>query len=242
MDFYEHFKPRPFEEVMRHQLIGRLSQEIRREYGDADVYPFGSFPSGLYLPTADMDVAFNSDLYMKDRRVTAAYTNSKHIWRLSKAMVWADLASKGTTEVIAKAKVPLLKFVDQLTGLKVDISFENDSGIVAVHTFKKWKDQFPAMPILVTLIKQFLAMRGLNEPHTGGIGGFTVTCLVVSMLQMMPQVQSGNMVPHHHLGEMLMEFFDLYGNRFNTTTTSISLDPPGYVPKVCGLSIYIHMY
>jgi len=87
------------------------------------------------------------------------------------------------------------------------------------------------MPILVTVIKHLLAMRGLNEPVNGGIGGFSVICLVVSLLQLMPQVQSRTMISEHHIGEVLMEFFDLYGNQFNVITTGIQFDPPGYIPK-----------
>jgi non-canonical poly(A) RNA polymerase PAPD5/7 len=79
-------------------------------------------------------------------------------------------------------------------------------------------------------------MRGLNEPVNGGIGGFSVTCLVVSLLQNMPQVQSGSMIPEHHLGEILMEFLDLYGNQFNYEHTAIQLNPPGYIPKVSQLA------
>jgi len=48
----------------------------------------------------------------------------------------------------------------------------------------------------------------------------------------MPQVQSRSMIPEHHLGEVLMEFLDLYGNQFNTATTAIQLKPPSYIPKV----------
>jgi non-canonical poly(A) RNA polymerase PAPD5/7 len=136
------------------------------------------------------------------------------------------------SEIIPKAKVPLVKYVDKVTGLKVDVSFENDTGLIANRTFQEWKATFPVMPILVTLIKHLLAMRGLNEPVNGGIGGFSVTCLVVSLLQNMPQVQSGSMNPEHHLGEILMEFLDLYGNQFNYATTAIQLNPPGYIPKV----------
>lgn len=135
-------------------------------------------------------------------------------------------------EIISKAKVPLVKFVDKLTGLKVDISFENDTGLVANKTFQDWKRKYPSLPLLVTLVKHLLAMRGLNEPVNGGIGGFSVICLVVSLLQHMPQVASGTMVPEHHLGELLMEFLDLYGNRFNWLTTGIQFDPPRYVSKV----------
>lgn len=138
----------------------------------------------------------------------------------------------GSMDMVLKARVPLVKYVDRLTGLKVDISFENDTGLIANKTFQDWKATFPAMPILVTVVKHLLAMRGLNEPVNGGIGGFSVICLVVSLLQLMPQVQSRSMIPEHHLGEILMEFLDLYGNQFNVATTGIQFDPPGYVSKV----------
>lgn len=89
------------------------------------------------------------------------------------------------------------------------------------------------MPILVTVVKHFLLMRGLNEPVNGGLGGFSVICLVVSMLQLMPQVQSRNMIPEHHLGEILLEFLDLYGRHFRYEVNAISLTgPPGYIRKV----------
>lgn len=88
------------------------------------------------------------------------------------------------------------------------------------------------MPILVTIIKQFLLMRGLNEVMTGGLGGFSVTCLVVSLLQNMPQVQSGELVPEQHLGEILIEFLDFYGNRLDTARVGLMMHPPGYFEKV----------
>jgi non-canonical poly(A) RNA polymerase PAPD5/7 len=39
------------------------------------------------------------------------------------------------------------------------------------------------------------------------------------------------MVQEHHLGELLLDFFDLYGNKFNMTTTAIRMKPPGYIVK-----------
>jgi len=142
------------------------------------------------------------------------------------------MAEHGSVEVIVGAKVPLVKFVDRITTIKVDISFENDTGIKANDTFSIWKRQYPAMPILVTILKQFLQMRGLNEVQHGGLGGFSVTCLVTSMFQNMPRIQTGQVVPEEHLGEMLLEFLDLYGNQLDTTRTGISMEPPGYFDKV----------
>ena len=147
------------------------------------------------------------------------------------AYLGRTLAEKGSIEVITGAKVPIIKFVDRLTAIRVDVSFENDTGIIANDTFTSWKRQFPAMPILVTIIKQFLMMRGLNEVATGGLGGFSVTCLVTSVLQNMPRVQTGEVIPEHHLGEMLIEFLDFYGNQLDISRTGIVMNPPGYFDK-----------
>ncbi|OWP02916.1 hypothetical protein B2J93_3496 [Marssonina coronariae] len=238
IDFYEYVKPRDFEQVIRLRLVQDLREKFKAEFHrEDDVHPFGSFPAGLYLPTSDMDlVCISSDFRDRGRKYFGQ--KNKDLYGFKKFLIQEGLPLDKQVEVISGAKVPLVKYTDKLTGLKVDISFENTTGIVANTTFQNWKKEFPAMPILVTFIKHFLAMRGLNEPVNGGIGGFSVTCLVVSLLQNMPQVQSRTMIPEHHLGDILMEFLDLYGNQFNTTTTAISLNPPGYIPKASTLPIF----
>ena len=231
MDFYYHVKPRDFEQRIRANLVEELRVSVKNYFRTSNILSFGSFPAGLYLPTSDMDIICVSDEFMRSGSKTLCKTNSQY-HSFARFLQNEKIPIPGSVEVITKAKVPIIKYVDRLTGLRVDISFENDTGLVANKTFQDWKTEFPAMPILVTLIKHLLAMRGLNEPVSGGIGGFSTICLVVSLLQNMPQVQSRNMIPEHHLGEILMEFLDLYGNQLNTVTTAISMKPPGYVPKV----------
>lgn len=231
MDFYHYVKPRDFEQFIRVKLVENLRAEVQSYIShNADVLAFGSFPAGLYLPTADMDLVCVSSSFMRGGR--AVFGGKKSLFQFKEFLCRRGLALDNKVECISSAKVPLCKYVDKLTGLKVDVSFENETGLIANKTFQEWKVQFPAMPIIVSFVKHLLAMRGLNEPVNGGIGGFSVICLVVSLLQNMPQVQSGNMVPEHNLGEILMEFFDLYGNHFNMETTAISLKPAGYVSKV----------
>ncbi len=232
VDFYDYIKPRDFEDRLRGELVRDLRRFCREAFRDAEVYPFGSFPSGLYLPTADMDLAFMSDAYASGR--AARYCTKKFLYRFKSFLLSNRIAWQDEIELIIHAKVPLVKFIEHKTGLKVDVSFENNTGVTALDTFKRWREQYPGMPALVTLVKHFLLMRGLNEPVNGGIGGFSVICLVVSMLQMMPEVQSGNLDTRHHLGQLLLHFFDLYGNKFNYQTVAISLDPPRYIPKVRG--------
>ena len=229
-DFYDFVRPQDFEQRVRDELVADLKSWCRFNFRDADVYPFGSYPTGLYLPTSDMDLVIVSDGVMSGKSASK-YHAKKYLWRFANGLESGGMIRDRIVEIISKAKVPLVKFVHKKTSLKVDISFENTGGLRAVHTFNAWKQQYPAMPILATMIKHLLCMRGLNEPASGGIGGFSVICLVISMLQHMPQIQAGSMESTHHLGQLLLHFLDLYGNKFNYRTTAISVDPPAYIAK-----------
>ncbi|PHH68173.1 hypothetical protein CDD80_201 [Ophiocordyceps camponoti-rufipedis] len=233
MEFYEFTRPREFEHVIRARLVEKLAAALRRDqtFRDGRVKPFGSFVSGLYLPTADMDLVVCSQTYLDGG--PALYLSKKRwLYSFKQFLVASGIAQSGSVTVIAHARVPLVKFVDKITGLKVDVSFENLGGVQAVDTFLAWKREYPEMPILVTIIKHFLLMRGLNEPVSGGIGGFSVICLVVSMLQMMSPEKSKNLRGLGHLGDLLLHFFDLYGRRFEYRTLAISLTRPvGYIKK-----------
>ncbi|KAK0707711.1 hypothetical protein B0H67DRAFT_602982 [Lasiosphaeris hirsuta] len=230
VDFYEYVRPREFEERMRQEVIQDLKDVCRSIFRDAEVYPFGSYPTGLYLPTSDMDLVVVSDQNLSGHG-PPKYDLKKSLYKFGDRLRNTGRVHKKELEFITRAKVPIVKFIESRSFLKVDVSFENLTGLQGVKTFLAWKEQYPAMPILVTMVKHLLAMRGLNEPVNGGIGGFSVICLVVSMLQHMPQVQSRTMYPTHHLGDLLMHFLDLYGNRFKYSTTAICLNPPKYIPK-----------
>ncbi|KAI0533719.1 hypothetical protein GGR58DRAFT_97424 [Xylaria digitata] len=227
-DFYTYVSPRDFEERLRQELISKLESLIRRKWRDARVLPFGSFMSGLYLPTADMDIAICSQAFIDGRY--PLYDKKKYLFQMKSYLQSNKVAFQNTVEAVTRAKVPLLKYTDYHTGLKVDISFEKMDGYKAIDTFRKWKEQYPAMPPLVAVIKHFLLMRYLNEPVNGGIGGFTVICMVVHLLQMIPQVQSGSM-KDDHLGQLLMEFLNYYGNLFEYERVAIRMDPPGTLNK-----------
>jgi len=237
-DFYEYVKPKEFENTVRSHLIGRVGDFLRNMYPQGEVRFFGSFAAGLYLPTSDMDLVVLSKHFQKGGLPSFCQSNSA-MRRFASDLNAHRVAKKGTVVPVFGAKVPIVKYVDKETDLKVDISFENNTGPIANSTYNNWKVQFPAMPIIVTLIKQFLCMRGMNEVFNGGLGGFSVTCLVVSLMQHMPQLQSGNMNAMQNLGEVFMTFLDFYGSKFNTTTTGIQMNPPQYFAKVSNAQSFV---
>ena len=230
-DFYEYVKPKPHEERIRQHIVSRISDALHQHtlFRRTNIRSFGSFASGLYLPTADMDLVLNSSQYERTGERTLGQT--RVLWTAASQIEKAGISS-GKVQVISRARVPIIKFVDSITKVKVDISFDNSTGVIANQTLQEWKAQFPALLPLIAIIKQFLLMRNLNEVQFGGLGGCSITCLVTSLLQHHPAIQSGKMIPEHHLGQLLIEFFDLYGNKFNRNTTGIMMRPPSYFPKV----------
>lgn len=242
VDFYDFVRPYSHEADIRRDLIARIETAVRASPlaagKDVRIRSFGSFASNLYLPVADMDLVAVSGSFEERGRPSFCHGKQptpKH--QLANHLIRWGVPKQNSMIVVAKSKVPILKFVDAETDIKVDISFENDSGLRAIRTFEAWKEQYPEMPALVMIIKQFLAMRGLNEVVDGGLGGFSIICLVVSMLQLMPENQRSSLDSQSRYGQLLLNFFDLYGNKFNLRETGITMSPAGYfnkqVPGAC---------
>jgi non-canonical poly(A) RNA polymerase PAPD5/7 len=188
--------------------------------------------SGLYLPTADMDLVVCSRQLLQGGPEDERLKAKRALFKFRDFLVKFSLC-KEPPLVITQAKVPLVKYVDWETGLQVDVSFENVSGIGAISTFTAWKREHPWMPVLVMFIKQYLVMRGYHEPVNGGIGSFTVICLVTSMLQLTPGHVLNRLEKQQTvLGDLLLEFLDLYGSQFDFENLAIRMKPPGYLRKV----------
>ncbi|CAI7611092.1 unnamed protein product [Penicillium pancosmium] len=225
--FYNWIKPHDFEHLVRQDLIQRLETVFKERYPGVQLHAFGSFASGLYLPIADVDLVLMSRDFTRSGKRNFGERPGQ-IYAFSAFIKNAGIAVPGSIESIAHARVPIIKFVDKVTGLRVDLSFDNDSGIKANETFRMWREQYPAMPVIVSVIKQFLLIRGLNEVPTGGLGGFSITCLVASLLQHMPRREELN------LGKILLNFLDYYGNIFRYEEMGIRMNPPMFFNKQFG--------
>ncbi len=55
-DFYEYIKPRPSEIQMQNHVILQTQNIINKRWPKAKVHVFGSYITGLFLPTGDVDL------------------------------------------------------------------------------------------------------------------------------------------------------------------------------------------
>uniref|UniRef100_W8CAZ5 polynucleotide adenylyltransferase n=1 Tax=Ceratitis capitata TaxID=7213 RepID=W8CAZ5_CERCA len=215
--FYNYVLPTPTEHAIRNEVVQRIEAVVHSIWPKAIVEIFGSFRTGLFLPTSDIDL------------VVLGLWEKAPLRTLETELIARGIAEPHSVRVLDKASVPIIKLTDRETQVKVDISFNMQSGVQSAELIKKYKQEFPLLAKLVLVLKQFLLQRDLNEVFTGGISSYSLILMCISFLQLHPlQIDHDRA----NLGVLLLEFFELYGRKFNYMKIGISIKNGGrYIPK-----------
>lgn len=216
--FYEAVLPQPKDQLDREEVVKRITAAVKSLWSGARVEVFGSFRTGLFLPASDIDL------------VVFGCWKIKPLYTLRDELVRRGVCEEGRTTVLDKASVPIIKITDKMTGIKVDISFNVTNGLTSAELIQCFLQEFPSLPYLVLVLKQFVYQRDLNEVYTGGIGSYSLILLAVSFLQL--QTRAEGRMANVNYGVQLLEFFELYGMNFNYSRAGISVVDGGkYVQK-----------
>ncbi|MCD7464276.1 hypothetical protein HAX54_052376 [Datura stramonium] len=213
IDFCEFLSPTPEEQASRNEAIERVFNVIRYIWPNCQPEVFGSFKTGLYLPTSDVDlVILRSEIRSPQIGLQA----------LSRALSQKGVAKK--IQVISKARVPIIKFVEKKSGIAFDISFDVENGPKAAEFIKDAMSSWPPLRPLCLILKVFLQQRELNEVYTGGIGSYALLVMLIAMLQ---NHRNGQASVEQNLGILLVNFFDIYGRKLNTSDVGVSCNGEG---------------
>lgn len=220
-DFVNYISPSEAEIMTRNRVVNQLKQQIGQFWPATELHVFGSCATDLYLPGSDIDMVVVSE--------TGDYEHRSRLYQLSSFLRNKKLAKN--IEVIAKAKVPIIKFVDPTSNIHIDISFERTNGIDAAKKIRRWLSSTPGLRELVLIVKQFLRSRKLNNVHVGGLGGYSTIILCYHFLKLHPRLSTKNMAVLDNLGSLLIEFFELYGRNFSYDNLIIAIDTETDLPK-----------
>ncbi|KAJ7981731.1 non-canonical poly(A) RNA polymerase PAPD5 [Quillaja saponaria] len=213
VDFCEFLSPTPEEQGARNTAVESVFDVIKHIWPHCKVEVFGSFRTGLYLPTSDIDVVIlGSGLPNTQLGLNA----------LSRALSQRGIAKK--IQVIGKARVPIIKFVEKKSGVSFDISFDVDNGPKAADFIQDAVARWPQLRPLCLILKVFLQQRELNEVYSGGIGSYALLTMLMAMLRNLHERQAS---PEHNLGILLVQFFDFYGRKLNTSDVGVSCKGAG---------------
>lgn len=221
----------------RWTLIGHARDAARDLWGEqVDVLPFGSFVTGLYIGSSDVDLV-----------VMHVQCGRKQIAVLLRAL-GNRLRSRGVARdvtLIPSARVPLLKYVDVASGLDVDISLGIMDGVLSANLMKKQSESYPAFRPLTLFLKAFMQARGLADVFKGGVSSYILQCMLLFHLQVQQMMHAskattnaangavapassgggGSMSnPCTNLGYLLFTFFELFGCTFSYEDHGIRID------------------
>ena len=224
IDFANYIKPTTGEITMRNFTLQRLKQIVGLLTKEPTLYCFGSFAYDLYLPHSDLDVVVVGDDFMPPRCLNDLER------MLEKHGVGRNI------QVIAFSKVPIVKYTDTITNFQVDVSFNMTNGVEAVLIVRKMLDDKvlkEPIRVLMYVLKQFLHQRNLSEVFTGGIGSYSLLCMIISFLKMHPKIQTKRIDPIKNIGILLLEYLELYGKNFNyaNVVLQVSTNINRYFPR-----------
>jgi non-canonical poly(A) RNA polymerase PAPD5/7 len=161
------------------------------------IFPLGVHISNSYSINPMIDLVFRDIDLVIVSDLMACSNKSSVLHSLASVLRRAGIASNVT--VIAKAKVPIVKFVTLHGRFNVDISINQTNGIFGGQVVKGFLQHLVtgslALRSLVFITKQFLSQRSMNEVFTGGLGSYSIVCLAISFLQMHPKIRRGEIDP-----------------------------------------------
>jgi non-canonical poly(A) RNA polymerase PAPD5/7 len=209
--------PSPSESATEQEVLVLVTRIAKSLWSGAQVKIFGSASTGLNLPCSDVDM------------VVLAETDDSQT-----AMLYALFDKLQSTELfsslvcIDQARVPILK-MKHCSGLDVDISVNQEGGVLATHLVKEYLAKYPEVKYLVLFLKAFLKQRALNETYSGGVGSFLLFCMAVASVQLHPAYSSPHPEEHFCLGHFLMHFLKIFGSTFDYESKGLSIIGSGRV-------------
>lgn len=203
------------EHMLRTRVLARITLISHSLWPGSKVQPFGSYYTGLSLPTGDLDVCILNVSGDPKRRLREF------------ASILKELKFCTGVELILTAKVPIIKYVDSEACISVDISLNQESSMDTTQHISECLQKFSTLRPLLIILKLFLRQRGLDETYLGGLGSYSQFCLVLSFLQQHSSSYSQTLYKSTTLGHLLFDFLELFGIVFNYNTTGIRLKGRG---------------
>lgn len=218
LDFTRWVSLTPMEYKRRESFVHRLNGVCKSIWPRSRVVPFGSFLTGLSLPSSDVDVSII--------HVPAEHDELGEIGCLRKlANRLLEEQQVSFVELRESAKIPILRLKDRDPPFcEIDINL-NSEAPQATSNFilRNAIEKYPQFRPLVLLIKCFLYQRNLADTFTGGVGSYLLSCLVLAFLQQHGITFQSRTAELTSLGHLLFDFFDFYARLFRGDREGLSV-------------------
>lgn len=168
-------RPTEVELAARDALVQELGGMVQLLFPDCSLHVFGSQMTNILTPNSDLDLVSHTKIFLLSvlfylHSASGMFFTVVHhqalmgvngkgvepLYLLQGAIIERGIASY--VEVIANAKVPIIKFDHIASGVSVDILCDNASGMETGKIMKRFTADYPALIPLTILLKIFLVI------------------------------------------------------------------------------------
>jgi hypothetical protein len=167
------------------ELLEELRVRVKEAAAQASNRPqfeyFGSNKSGFCSKGADADMSFTYRSYSALLHGIPKYDeqNTKRMIRFSRALKEAGMSGVKYVE----ARIPVVSFQDEATGVQVDVTIGNVGGAQNSAILRLIRDTHPVSPLYVHCVKEWAKSKEVIAPEKSCFNSFTVTTMAIMVLQ-----------------------------------------------------------
>lgn len=197
VESYQKLCPTSKSDLERQRVVKDVQRHLDREFRSIGflVELFGSSGSGLYFPGSDIDLCAYYSTMPPVRTIA--------IQQLGASLRRATWCSNVFT--VAHAKIPVIKLVHAVSGLKVDISIENTIAIENTRLMALYMNLDDRVKPLAFALKVWCKSRAISHPEEGTLSSYSWTLMLIHYLQrtqppILPNLQenTANLEPFSH--------------------------------------------
>ncbi|KAI9772046.1 MAG: hypothetical protein M1840_001334 [Geoglossum simile] len=233
--FEAYMSPTIAEGASREAAVNQLRVHAAVALPGAFLEEYGSYNTGIYMPSSDIDFRLASSRHGKQlgergpssTRPSALRENHRQLRALTRHLRTTD----SYTDIgLIPARIPVGFATHRATGIRFQIT---GAGEVNAHDeyVKTYLAEFPALRPLYFVVKNMLWIRGFTETFTGGLGSYPLFMTIVAWLRL-GKSQSITIWSHSNgsLGRDLRDYLEFYGS-FNYYRQGLSIEPPRILTK-----------
>ncbi|KAG2309685.1 hypothetical protein Bca52824_029433 [Brassica carinata] len=169
---YKSLIPAEEELEKQKQLMSKLDNLVAKEWPNAKLYLYGSCANSFGFPKSDIDVC----LAIEDDDVN----KSEMLLKLADILESNDLQN---VQALTRARVPIVKLMDPVTGISCDICINNLLAVVNTKLLRDYSQIDGRLRQLAFIVKHWAKSRRVNETYQGTLSSYAYVLMCIHYLQ-----------------------------------------------------------
>ncbi|XP_047045487.1 UTP:RNA uridylyltransferase 1-like [Lolium rigidum] len=173
LSIFDSLVPSREEIAKQEQLLIALGRLINKEWPNSKLYLYGSCANSFGFSNSDVDLCLAID--------------DKEMSKVDIILKLAEILQAGNLQniqALTRARVPIVKLMDQDTGLSCDICVNNLLAVVNTKLLRDYAQIDRRLRQLAFIVKHWAKSRRVNETYQGTLSSYAYVIMCIHLLQL----------------------------------------------------------